>query len=467
VFSISFSAYRRFQQRHYTRKHEPMFKKPVTLPRQILAAAVIMRSMKACRICLIKALRGRRLAHGLLVFGIVSSALAVALGQGTGRPGTHQSSTNVRFENGRNSVTIPFEGENLIILPVRVNNSAPMRFLFDTGAGISVLTARTAAKLKLKKADDVDVKGVGGTVQGFLAKGISLSITGLTVRNQAVAVLPIDFPCEFSDIAGIIGYEFIKEFVVEIDYEAKTMSFSNPQTYQYTGHGDLLPIELTGNTPRIRARIDLAGAPPQEGIFEIDTGSDGALSVNSPFIQKHSLLSLLGTKVDSVHRGAGGESKSVDARIRRLEIGRYVIAEPLVTFREDKEGSQPATDNDGPIGNEILRRFKIVFDYSRRRAMFEPNAHLSDPIDAGMSGIEFDPEDCGLSKIVKVEENSAADKAGIKAGDVIVAINGRPVGEFNSMQIEKLLAQHGAEHSLTLNRGGKTVVVKIKLSRLM
>jgi S1-C subfamily serine protease len=157
----------------------------------------------------------------------------------------------------------------------------------------------------------------------------------------------------------------------------------------------------------------------------------------------------------------------VDARIRKFEIGRYVIAEPLVTFSEAREGVHAARDNDGPIGNEILRRFRIVLDYSRRRMMFEPNTHLSDPIDAGMSGIEFDPDDCGLSKIVKVEENSAADKAGIRAGDVIVAINGRPLSEFNSMQIEKLLAQHGAEHSLTLNRGGKTVVVKIKLSRLM
>jgi len=426
-----------------------------------------MRAMTACRICFIRLLVGRQVAHGLLVFAILSSALAVAMGQGTGRPGTHQSGTNVRFENARNSITIPFEGENLIILPVRVNNSAPMRFLFDTGAGMSVLAAQTAAKLKLKKADDLDARGVGGTVQGFLAKGVSLSMGGVTVRNLPVAVLPLDFPCELSDIAGIIGYEFIKEFVVEIDYESKTMSFSNPQTYQYTGHGDLLPVELTGNTPRIRARIDLAGAPPQEGIFEIDTGSDGALTVNSPFIKKHSLLSLLGAKVDSVHRGAGGESKSVDARIRKFEIGRYVIAEPLVTFSEAREGVHAARDNDGPIGNEILRRFRIVLDYSRRRMMFEPNTHLSDPLDAGMSGIEFDPDDCGLSKIVKVEENSAADKAGIRAGDVIVAINGRPLSEFNSMQIEKLLAQHGAEHSLTLNRGGKTVIVKIKLSRLM
>jgi hypothetical protein len=407
------------------------------------------------------------LAAALLFIVFALPSVNPARGQRSRHPGIRKAVDIVRFENGKSSLTIPFEGENLIILPVRVNNSAPMRFLFDTGAGISVLTAKTAATLKLKKADEVDAKGVGGSVQGFLAKGVSLSIPGVTVRNQSIAVLPIDFPCELSDIAGIIGYDFIKEFVVEIDYEAKTMSFSDPQTYRYTGHGDLLPIVLDGNTPRVRARVDLAGAPPKEGMFEVDTGSDGTLVINSPFIKKHALLSLISAKVDSVHPGAGGESKTIDARLRKLEIGRYVIAEPIVTFSEDTKGSFAAEDNDGPIGNEILGRFKIVLDYSRRRAIFEPNAHLADPIDSGMSGIEFDLDDCGLSKIAKVEENSAAAEAGIKAGDEIIAINGKPHAQFSSMQIEKLLAQHGAEHSLTLNRGGKTLIVKIKLRRLM
>jgi len=48
--------------------------------------------------------KNRRISYVLLlVFAILSSALAVAMGQGTGRPGTHQSGTNVRFENARNS----------------------------------------------------------------------------------------------------------------------------------------------------------------------------------------------------------------------------------------------------------------------------------------------------------------------------------------------------------------------------
>ena len=389
------------------------------------------------------------------------------MSQRSRRQKVRKPAANVRFENGRTSVTVPFEGENLIILPVRVNNSAPLRFLFDTGAGGSVLNTLVASKLNLKKADDVDATGVGGRVQGYLAKGVSLSIAGVKVLNQRIIVLPLDFPCELHDIAGIIGYDFINEFVTEIDYEGKTLSFSDPRTYRYQGRGDLVPLVMNENTPRIRARVHLSGAPSIEGLFEIDTGSDGALTINSPFIKKHGLLSLLRVKADSIHRGAGGESKGVDARLRRIEIGRYGITDPLVTFSEATEGSRAAEDNDGPLGNEILRRFRVVLDYSRRRLRLEPNSHLSDPIEAGMSGLEFDPDDCGLSKVIKVAEDSPAAEAGIKPGDEIIAINGRPNTELTSWQIEKLLQQNGVEHSLTLNRAGKTLVVKIKLRRVL
>jgi hypothetical protein len=407
------------------------------------------------------------LASALLLAATVVFLPNSVLAQRSRRQKVRKPAANVRFENRRTSVTVSFEGENLIILLVRVNNSAPLKFLFDTGAGGSALNTLEANKLNLKKADDVDATGVGGSVQGYLAKGISLSIAGVKVLNQRIIVLPLDFPCELHDIAGIIGYDFINEFVTEIDYEAKTLSFSDPLTYRYTGRGDLLPLVMNENTPRLRARVQLSGAPPIEGLFEIDTGSDSALTINSPFIKKHGLLSLLGAKADSVHRGVGGEAKSVDARLLSIEIGRYVITDPLVTFSKASEGSHATEDNDGPLGNEILRRFRVVIDYSRRRLMLEPNSHVSDPIEADMSGLEFDPDDCGLCKVMKVAEDSPAAEAGIKPGDEIVAINGRPNAELTSWQIEKLLQRNGAEPSLTLNRAGKTLVVKIKLRRLL
>jgi hypothetical protein len=403
----------------------------------------------------------------LASIGVILITASHAFGQQKRRSAGRKPAANARFDHG-DRIVIPADfGDNTIVLRVTVNNAAPLKFFFDTGAGMSLLDSRRAAALHLKKTDDVKATGIGGSIQGSFVNGVSLRVAGVTVHNQPLALLPLDFPCEAQDVAGIIGYDFIKEFVVEIDYEAKTVSLFNPALYKYNGRGDLIPLVISHNTPRIHARIGLPGRTSVEALFEIDTGSDGALSINSPFVKKHALLQLLTTQFDSTHLGLGGASKSVDVRIGELQMGRQVIASPLVSLSRDIEGSLASEDNDGPLGNEILRRFKIVLDYSRQRMIVEPNSHLSDPIEAGMSGIDFDTEDCRPFKVIKVADNSPAAEAGIKAGDEIVAIDGRPFKEIPSFEMEKLLSRDGAQYALTLNRAGTTLVVKIKLRRLL
>jgi hypothetical protein len=385
-------------------------------------------------------------------------------------PGTpaRAASANVEFVTGQSALNIPFEFEfNQIVLQVRVNNSAPMKFMFDTGAGISLLNARKAADLKLKRVDTVKATGVGGSLKGSLAGGVSLSVPGVAVLHQRLALLPLDVPfCEGKDIEGIIGYDFIKEFVVEINYETQTLSLFNPSNYQYEGHGEVFPLIIKG-TPRVHALIAVPGKPAIEGLFEIDTGSDGVLIINSPFVNRQKLVSALTARVANIERGLGGESKRVDARLGYMQLGPFKINTPIVGLSIDTVGSMAAEDNDGPIGNEIMRRFKVTIDYSRQRMMLEPNSSLSDPFESDMSGIVIDAEgkDCRIFKVTDVTEKSPAAESGILAGDEILAVDGKPANQFTSGRIEELLMQDGAVRSLTLRRDGKVRVVTIKLRR--
>lgn len=285
----------------------------------------------------------RRLAAPAMVFaGVVLAASNIAFGQQ--KPGSAAlRQSQVQFEKGQRTV-VPFVFEdNTIVLEVRVNNSKPMKFFFDTGAGMSVLNVSKAAGLGLKKTDSLHANGVGGSIQGYLAKGATLSVSGVTVGNQPLAILPLDFPCEAQDVAGIIGYDFINSFVVEIDYEARTLTLWDPSSYKYEGRGDLIPLTVAGNTPRVRAQISLPDGPALEGLFEIDTGSDGVLSINSPFVEKHGLRQALKKQFDSTHRGLGGESKTVDVRMGDFQLGRYVIPSLLVALSQDSEGSMGRT----------------------------------------------------------------------------------------------------------------------------
>jgi hypothetical protein len=56
---------------------------------------------------------------------------------------------------------------------------------------------------------------------------------------------------------------------------------------------------------------------------------------------------------------------------------------------QDKGGALASSKYDGLIGSEILRRFKVIFDYTRGRLMLERNDHFDEPIEYDMSGISL------------------------------------------------------------------------------
>jgi hypothetical protein len=68
-----------------------------------------------------------------------------------------------------------------------------------------------------------------------------------------------------------------------------------------------------------------------------------------------------------------------------VQLRNFVFKEVPVGLSLDTEGSGAAEDNDGLIGGEIFRRFKVILDYYRRRMILEPNKGLNDPFNVEMS----------------------------------------------------------------------------------
>lgn len=71
----------------------------------------------------------------------------------------------------------------------------------------------------------------------------------------------------------------------------------------------------------------------------------------------------------------------------------------------------------------------------------------------------------GAATVAEVVPGSAADQAGIKAGDVIVGIDGKEL--TNSLQVSQIIGtlRPGERVSLTLNREGETRTVNVSLGR--
>src|SRR6185369_7056231 len=186
---------------------------------------------------------------------------------------TAAQSPAYRFTAGQSSVRVPFELANdLIVLKVRVNSSRPLQFIFDTGASISVIDPQSAKALGLRAKGKLNLDATGGSVQSELIGPLSLALAGVTVFKQTLATIDLDAfaPLFGYKIDGIIGHDFINNFVVEIDYASGLMNLYDPQHYKYTGAGESIPLEIKEKTPYVRARIVLNGREPIEGKFEID-----------------------------------------------------------------------------------------------------------------------------------------------------------------------------------------------------
>lgn len=311
-------------------------------------------------------------------------AIPLPLGVSAQRRPVRKSQTRAgaaRFASGHSALRIPLEiDNNIILMGVSVNGSKPLRFIFDTGATHTVIDSRRAAELGLKARGRASGTGTGGTFQVSFIRGVSLGVPGATVSNQLIASMPLPTPPGF-EFDGIIGHDFINQFVVEIDYQGKTMNLHDPATYAYRGAGEIVPLLLDRRkTPLVRTRIILDGRAPLAAWLEVDTGADGTFVINSPFVRRHGLLSAVKETTSASAVGAGdGEQQLRVGRVRAVRLGRVLIENPTVGLSLDTAGSGASEETDGIIGGEVFRRFKLIIDYSRRRIILEPNSDFGDP----------------------------------------------------------------------------------------
>jgi len=378
----------------------------------------------------------------------------------------------VRFISGSSSLKIPFElSINLILVQARVNDSAPLWFILDTGASSTVIDSQLAKALRLKPSGRFVETGGAGTATALIFKGNSIRLPNVKAVNLTISGLPIDFLSAplGRKISGVLGNDILKQMVVEVDYVSQVINLYEPDSYQYSGSGEVIPLTLEGDLPFVRARVALAGLPIIGGKFELDSGSTGAVLFNTPFVDRNRLLDAVSRTSQSRLGGVGGTALVFSGRLKEMRVGSFHLENSVARFSRARRGDDASARYDGLIGGEIFRRFKVVFDLSRRRVMLEPSAQFAEPFEVDMSGLDLatEGEDFSVVVVNEIEKGSPAAEAGIQEEDVLTAIDGRSAREFSLAQIRQMFMQDGKEYLITLKRGEKEVQTKLKLRRLM
>lgn len=339
------------------------------------------------------------------------------------------------FAGGRIWTVVPFELiNNHIYVEVRLNGQGPCRVLCDTG-GENVVSPKLAAVLGVKSEGELQGRGVGEKSEDIgLAKLRTLEVGDITVSNQVFTVFELAplSNVEGIEVEGLIGYEVFKRFVVEVNYERSRLTLTLPSAFKYQGNGTVVPFRFNDRIPQVDGSID--GLP---GTFDIDTGSRFSVSLLKDFSEKHDLRGKLDPRVEAVTGwGFGGSARGLVARARELRLGEVRVAGPVTEISLQQKGALVSPYAAGNIGGGVLQRYNLTFDYGSQRIYFETNARTAALDVYDRSGMWINRLGADL-KVVDVTRGGPGERAGVKSGDLIVAIEGAPITDGALVRLRK------------------------------
>ncbi|HEX3187651.1 MAG TPA: aspartyl protease family protein [Pyrinomonadaceae bacterium] len=288
--------------------------------------------------------------------------------------------------SGENRTAVPFEAtDNRPVLPVRVNGQKqPMRFVLDTGSGMSVISEETAKKLGIKPvARGGLARAVGGGGRFEIVYGYIDSIDIGEARIQNVPVYIRKFFDNNVPVDGYLGLSVVSKFLTALDYGTRRMSLVRQNQSEIVepwtvrrpeGMLALAPTTPNDGTVEVTLRTTssgfLSGEVGLEGFqkpvnFIIDTAASITV-ISEKLSQEEQLLELLQPSRMRVF-GAAGVTEDVKLlQLPKLSLGVTTLERINAAVLDMEPVNETAGFTQaGILGGNFLRNFRVYFDFAR------------------------------------------------------------------------------------------------------
>jgi hypothetical protein len=377
---------------------------------------------------------------------------------------------------------IPFQlHSNLIIVPVRVNESDTLNFILDTGVSNTIITDPEAFEKKslvLGRKVKIAGAGEGGSLTASIAIENRLSMGGLRAAHHNIVILDEDVLhlSEYvgTPVHGIFGYEIFANFVVNVDFQRREITLMQPNKYHYRKRkGDRYPITIQ-NT---KAYTDALSVYDGEKIMPLrvvlDTGAGHALLLDRSRSTAAMPLPVKNIRAQ-LGRGLNGVINGCMGRIQKVRFGRYELDNILASFPDSMAFGMKLVDmpeRQGNVGCELLRRFNVTFNYPDQYIVMKPIKRLMrESFEHDMSGLELRAKGDHFRNyyVDKIVEGSPAEIAGLQEGDEVLFVNNNSTNDLTISDIYKILQKgEGKEVSLLVRRNGQMIIASFALKRLI
>tara|TARA_R110002049_G_scaffold67310_5_gene174949 strand:- start:2872 stop:4212 length:1341 start_codon:yes stop_codon:yes gene_type:complete len=401
---------------------------------------------------------------------------------------------------------------NLIIIPVTINEKK-LSFILDTGVNKTIIfNVSENDSIGLLNPKKITLRGLGNgeSVDAVISENNKMNIKGLIGYNESIYVILKDF-FDLSSrmgttIHGIIGYNLLKNFVVKINYKSKKIDFYNPDSYKYKKckKCEILPIQFYRKKPfvNVKVQLDTVANKLTDVKLLVDSGGSDALWLFED--SKKEIKTPNKFFNDILGEGLSGSIYGNRSRIPMLKIGNFEIEKPTVSFLDttSTKNARKLKNRNGSLGGNVLKRFVVWLDYPNRQIMLRKKGSFTSGFNYNMSGLDIvyngkqliKEENNTLAKdafnnkldtkntisfvtnysykfrpsykIKRVVKNSVADKAGLKAGDLIVSINRKPVYTYTLNEIiHKLQEREHKKIQIKIDRNGEKLNFSFRLEK--
>ncbi|MGD0181645.1 MAG: aspartyl protease family protein [Terriglobales bacterium] len=374
-----------------------------------------------------------------------------------------------------NAPPIPFTMEaNHIVFNVSVNGRPPIGFILDTGADQNVINSTRLEEFGLKTYAKTMTSGGGNSAEYTYAAGATFTLPGVELHNQHVSVidqtgLERALGVKFG---GILGYDFISRFVIEIDYQNQRITLHDPRTWNYSGTGMMVPVIFDNGIPHAYGSIGVPTKPDIPAYFVVDFGASETATLTSPFVKSNDLARLAQTNA-TVNRPVGLENQffaqnNVRGNLQRLTIGHLTVNNVPVNMSVNTKGAYASTNFSGTVGETIYSRYHCYLDYSNYRVILEPTPEANKPFpERETYGLTLlaSGADLHTYTVAAVRPGSPAEADGFQKGDVISGEDGKNASELTLRELRDSLSHAGQHHTLEVQRSGErqTKNVEVRL----
>src|SRR5215213_2695320 len=296
--------------------------------------------------------------------------------------------------SGEYRSSVLFEAtDNRPVLEVRINGQKePLKFVLDTGSGMSVVSEQTAKRLGIKPvAKGGMARAVGGGGKFEIVYGF---LDSIEIGNSKISNVPVYIRKFFDShipVDGYLGLSVVAKFLTSIDYGTRRMSLVRQQQTE--------EVEAWTTVRRAEAHQALIPASPNDGSVEVplrttssgflsgEVGLDGFAKNVNFIIDTAASITVISEKVSQEEQfldllqpskmrvfGAAGVTEDVKLlQLPRLSLGlsRMEKINAAVLDLEPVNETAGFTQS-GILGGNFLRHFRIYFDFARGAMRLEP-----------------------------------------------------------------------------------------------